>query len=81
MQRIRQRVVDCVHLGVSNHVGVGRQNAFDTVLFGEHLGAAPVAGCDGDQPMAELLCRADDGEVGDSGCTEHPDPQGHTGML
>jgi hypothetical protein len=51
------------------------------VLFGEHLSAAPIAGSDGDQSMAELPGRANDGEVGYPGCTEHPDSQRHTGML
>ena len=81
MQRVRQRVVDGIDFRVGDHLGVGAQNTLDTVLFGEELGTASIACGDGDQPVTQLLGWSDDGEIGDSGCTEHPDPQAHTVTL
>src|SRR6476469_6024680 len=81
VQRIRQRVVDGIDFRVGDHLGVGAQNTFDTVLFGEELGTASIACGDGNQPVTQLLGWSDDGEIGDSGCTEHPDPQAHTVTL
>ena len=80
MQRIRQRVVDGVDLGVRDDVLVGRQNALDAVFFGEGLGAPRIACGDGHQPVAELRRRADDGEsaIRDA---PHPDAKRHTGWL
>ena len=79
VQRIGQRVVHDVDVGIIDHFVVGRQNAFHAVLFGEQLRPLRVTRRDGDQPVAQLVCRPDDGQFGDPRRAEHPDPQAHAG--
>ena len=54
MQRIGQRVVDDVDLGVVDHVVVGADDPFDAVLVGENLGPLRIARRDGDQSVTQL---------------------------
>ena len=55
MQRVRQRVVDDLDLRVVQQRGVGVDDPLDTVPGRERLGARPVAGGDGDEPVAGRL--------------------------
>ena len=77
VQDIGQRVVHDVDLGIVDNVGVARQNTFHTVLFGERLRALGIARCHRNEPVTKLVGGPDDGQLGDPGCAQHPDPQGH----
>ena len=77
MKRVRQRVVHDVNLGIADHIGVRRQNPFHTVLLGEGPRSLRVARGHGDQSMTQFPGRPDDGQLGDAGRSEHPDPQAH----
>ena len=77
VQRVGQRVVHDVDLGIVDNVGVGRQNAFHAVLFGERLRAPGIARCNRNEPVTKLVGGPDDGQLGDPGCAQHADPQGH----
>ena len=75
MQRVRQRVVDDVDLGVVDRVLVGGDDPFDTVVVGERRG-----------PLADRVrrprqsrpswARPDDRRLGDPCGAEDADPQG-----
>jgi len=77
VQRIGQRVVHDVDFGIIDHFVVGRQNAFHAVLFGEQSRPLRVTRRDGDQLVAQVVCRADDGQFCDPRRAEYSDPQAH----
>ena len=75
VQRVGQRVVDHLDLGVVDEGLIVVDDTLDTVLAREHLGPAAIAGGDRDQAVAQRVRRTDDGGLGDARRTEDADAQ------
>ena len=77
VQRVGQRVVDDVHLGVVDHVLVRGDDPLDAVLVGEHRGPLGIPRRHRDQSVTEFGGGPHDGRLGDPGCAEHADADAH----
>jgi hypothetical protein len=75
VQRVRQRVVDDLDLGIGDQLGVRPDDALDAVPRRERLGPGPVAGGDRDEPVTRGPRGPDERELGDPGGAEDADPQ------
>ena len=82
MERVGQRVVDDVNLGVGDQVGIGIHHPLHPVAAGERLRTATVTGGHGDETVPERRGGGDDGQLRDARGAQHTDPQpGHGVML